>query len=139
MFSSILLPIDIDSEASWSKALPAALRMLDEGGSLHVLNVFPDMSRVANYFAIDFEKEALHKLGERLSEWVRTQAPKGIDVHPHVMHGRIYSEIIDAADRLNVDAIVMASHRPEMTDYLIGPNAGRVVSHAKQSVFVVRH
>jgi nucleotide-binding universal stress UspA family protein len=34
--------------------------------------------------------------------------------------------------------IVMASHRPEMSDYLLGANAARVVRHAKISVLVVR-
>ena len=36
------------------------------------------------------------------------------------------------------DLIVMASHRPELKDYLIGPNAARVVRHADCSVQVVR-
>ena len=43
-----------------------------------------------------------------------------------------------AADKLKCDLIVMASHRPELKDYLLGPNAARVVRHARQSVFVVR-
>ncbi len=34
--------------------------------------------------------------------------------------------------------IVMASHRPEMSDYLLGPNAARVVRHARRSVSVIR-
>ncbi len=36
------------------------------------------------------------------------------------------------------DLIVMASHRPEMKDYLLGSNAGHIVLHAPCSVFVVR-
>jgi nucleotide-binding universal stress UspA family protein len=64
--------------------------------------------------------------------------PQGIEVHPHVLHGRVYDEIIVAANRLGTDVIVIGSHRPELSDYLLGPNAARVVRHAKQSVFVVR-
>ena len=135
MFRTILLPIDLSAEASWEKALPAAQRLLDDGGELHVLAVFPDISLVANYFPADFESGAMHDIGEKLTEWVAANAP---DATPHVMHGRIYDEIIQAAERLNADAIVMASHRPSVADYLIGPNAARVVQHAKQSVFVVR-
>jgi len=33
---------------------------------------------------------------------------------------------------------VLASHRPDLKDYLLGPNAARVVRHADRSVFVVR-
>ncbi len=32
----------------------------------------------------------------------------------------------------------MGSHRPELSDYLLGPNAGKVVRHAKCLVMVVR-
>jgi hypothetical protein len=36
--------------------------------------------------------------------------PPEVEVHPHVLHGRVYDEIITAANRLGVDAIVMGSH-----------------------------
>lgn len=141
MFSTILLPIDLSAEPSWVKALPAALRLCEpEGGVLHVATVVPDfgMSVVGSYFDKGFEERALHEVGERLSAWVDKHVPDGVEVHPHVLHGRVYDQIIAAADRLGVDAIVMASHTPELSDYLLGPNAARVVRHARQSVFVVR-
>jgi nucleotide-binding universal stress UspA family protein len=55
-----------------------------------------------------------------------------------VRQGSIYSEILSVAREQQVDLIVMASHRPEMKDYLIGTNAARVVRHAACSVLVVR-
>jgi nucleotide-binding universal stress UspA family protein len=39
---------------------------------------------------------------------------------------------------MNADLIVLAAHRPELKDYLLGPNASRVVRHAKCSVYVIR-
>lgn len=141
MFKTILLPVDLSAEASWKKALPATLRLGEpENPVLHIVTVLPDfgMSVVSGYFDKDFEENALHEVGEKLADWVRTHVPEHIEAHPHVMHGRVYDQIITAADRLNVDAIVMASHTPELSDYLLGPNAARVVRHAKQSVFVVR-
>jgi nucleotide-binding universal stress UspA family protein len=38
---------------------------------------------------------------------------------------------------LNATLIVMGAHRPAFQDYLIGPNAARVVRHAKCSVLVL--
>jgi len=32
----------------------------------------------------------------------------------------------------------MASHRPQLADYLLGPNAARVLRHSKVTVMVVR-
>lgn len=141
MYKTILLPVDLSSETSWQKALPTAINLArQEGGALHIASVLPDfgMSMVGTYFEPGFEKEALHALGENLSAWIAEHVPDDVDVHPHVLHGRIYAEIISAAERLAADVIVMGSHRPELSDYLLGPNAARVVRHAKQSVFVVR-
>lgn len=141
MFHTVLLPVDLSSPASWSVALPAALRIIGpENGTLHVLTVVPDfgLSSVGTFFEEGFQEKALHHAGEELSAWVGEHVPSDVDVHPHVTVGRVYDQIISAADRLDVDAIVMASHHPELADYLIGPNAARVVRHANQSVFVVR-
>lgn len=141
MFNTILLPIDLSTPASWTKALPAALDMgRGEGVTLHVLTVVPDfgLSVVGSFFEEGFEEKALHKVGEDLTAWVNANIPEGVDVHPHVTHGRVYEQIMDAADKLDADVIVMGTHTPELTDYLLGPNAARVVRHAKQSVFVVR-
>ncbi|MEL7300725.1 MAG: universal stress protein [Pseudomonadota bacterium] len=140
MFKTVLLPIDLEDASSWTKALPAARSLCEPGGVLHVMTVLPDfgMAMVGTFFKEGFEERALHDIGEKLSEWVRKHVPEEIEVHPHVLHGRVYEEIMNAADKLDVDAIVVASHRPGLTDYLLGPNAARVVRHAKQSVFVVR-
>ncbi|MGR3495919.1 universal stress protein [Citreimonas sp.] len=140
MFKTILLPIDLSAETSWQAALPAALRLGGDDIVLHVVAVMPDfgMSVVGSFFRDGFESNALQEMGEHLKTWVETHVPKGVEVHPHVLHGRIYDEIIKAAQKLDVDAIVLASHTPELSDYLLGPNAARVVRHARQSVFVVR-
>ncbi|MEO0691585.1 MAG: universal stress protein [Pseudomonadota bacterium] len=141
MFNSILLPIDLSAEASWARAAPLAVKMAkDDAIPLHVATVIPDFgaSMVGQYFEPGFEKQALHRTGEELAAWVAQHIPEGIEVHPHVLHGSVYDEILKAADQLSVDAIVMGSHRPELKDYLLGPNAARVVRHANQSVFVVR-
>ncbi len=141
MARTILMPIDLSDEASWKKPLSEALTLLREGGVLHVVTVLPDfgLAQVSGYFGKDFEKKALHDMGEQLTAWVNANVPNTVEVHPHVLHGKIYDEILRAADQLRVDAIVMGSHRPELKDYLLGPNAARVMRHARQSVYIVRN
>lgn len=142
MAKRILLPIDLADEKSWQMALGIALEQIRlHGGELHVVSVLPDfgMAMVGGYFRKDFEKEALRNFSEALRNWVNEHVPDDIDVHPHVLHGSIYDEILRAADKLDVDLIVIGSHRPELKDYLLGPNAARVVRHARQSVYVVRN
>ena len=140
MAKKILLPIDLNSPVSWIKPLAEAQNMLAAGGELHVVSVLPDfgMSMVGTFFKAGFEQTALHHFSEALKSWVRQNVPGALEVHPHVLHGNIYDEILRAADKLDVDVIVLAAHRPEARDYLLGPNAARIVRHAKQSVYVVR-
>nr|WP_306267032.1 universal stress protein [Pararhizobium sp. IMCC3301] len=141
MFKSILLPIDLSSKASWVKALPAALSMVrNYGADLHVVSVLPDfgMTIVSGYFKEGYEDQAMADFGHKLAEWVEENIPDDVDVHPHVLHGTIYAEVLRAAKKLSCDLIILASHRPELSDYLLGPNAARVVRHASQTVLVVR-
>ncbi len=139
MAKTILLAVDLNAPDQATAPLAEALKLLD-GGTLHVASVFPNlrMAQISSYFEEDFEKNALHNIGETLAAWVNEHVPAGTDVHPHVLHGTIYDEILRAAEKLDVDLIVMGSHRPELRDYLLGPNASRVVRHATNSVYVVR-
>jgi len=136
----VLLPIDLSDPASWRKPLAEALGILGANGVLHVVSVLPEfgVSQVGSFFRKDFEREALHALGQGLADWVAQNVPDPVEVHPHVLHGTIYDEILRAAEKLRVDVIVMGSHRPALKDYLLGPNAARVVRHAACSVYVVR-
>ena len=140
MARKILLPIDLNAPSSWIKPLAEAQTLLQGGGELHVVSVLPDfgMSMVGTFFQAGFEQTAMHQFSEAMRKWVRQNVPGAIEVHPHVLHGNIYDEILRVADELEVDLIVLAAHRPEAKDYLLGPNAARIVRHAKQSVYVVR-
>ncbi len=142
-YKNILLPIDLGHKSSWTRALPVALDLARlYAAHLNVLTVIPDvgMPVVGSFFPSDFEEKARTKAEEELEKWLAENLPQGIDVpvDAYVAVGTIYDEIIAAANRLKCDLIVMASHRPKMKDYLLGPNAARVVRHAKQDVLVVR-
>lgn len=140
MTKSVLMPIDLSDQASWPAALREALLMVGNDGILHVISVLPDfgLAQVSGYFKKDYEKEAIKAFGAALTDWINDNVPDSVEVHPHILHGTIYDEILRAANKLAVDVIVMGSHRPAFRDYLLGPNAARVVRHANCSVYVVR-
>ncbi|MCF3595396.1 universal stress protein [Rhodobacteraceae bacterium LMO-12] len=138
---TILLPIDLFHESGWEKTIDHAVSLVRvHGAKLHVLTVIPDfgMSMVASYFPKSFSENAVKETRATLEAFVQKHLPEDIDVELHVRHGTIYEQIIAMADRVDADMIVMASHRPEMSDYLLGPNAARVVRHARRSVSVIR-
>lgn len=141
MYKSILVPIDLAEESSWRKALPTAISLARTfSADLHVMTVVPDFGKsiVGSYFPQGFETGALEKVSEVLKVFLDRNIPDDIACKGHVAHGTIYEEINKIADKLGCDLIVLASHRPELKDYLLGPNAARVVRHARQSVMVVR-
>ena len=141
MYKNILLTVDLTEESSWKKALPTAVEYCQcAGATLHVLSVLPDlgMGMVAQYFPKDFEKEAVDQARKDLERLCAEAIPEGVEFKPIVAQGTIYEQIISVAESIKADLIVMASHRPKLEDYLLGPNAARVVRHADSSVLVVR-
>lgn len=141
MYKDILLPVDLNHDSSWKNALPTAIEYCKAfGARLHVLTVLPDfgLPLVANYFPADFEEKARETANARLHEFVSAHIPQDIPVQHIVAEGAAYKEILRIAEEISADLIVMASHHPGIRDYLLGPNAERVVRHYDRSVLVVR-
>jgi nucleotide-binding universal stress UspA family protein len=141
MYHDILLTVDLNDEASWTKALPAAVEQAKAfGGTLHVASVVPDfgMPVVGGFFPDDFEDKALADVEEKLKAFCSENVPEGVKVEQVVRYGKIYKEILEIAKNISADLIIIGSTKPEFTDYLLGPNAARVVRHANCSVLVVR-
>jgi nucleotide-binding universal stress UspA family protein len=141
MFSDILLAVDLSAPETQSKAVGAAVEQAKAFGSwLHVVTVVPEVHSgiVAGFFPKDFEDKALEAARQQLHAYCETTIPADLKVQHIVAHGTIYQEIVRAAEQTNCGLIIMASHRPELSDFLLGPNAARVVRHAACSVMIVR-
>lgn len=141
MYKDILVAVDINDESSSKKAVAVAVECSRAfGARLHLLNVVPDfgMSIVSQYFPKDYAEKALEEAKKKLEGYSAKHVPSDMKVQHVVAHGTIYEEILSTARKLDADLIVMASHRPELKDYLLGPNAARVVRHSNRSVLVVR-
>lgn len=141
MYDHILLAVDLGDENSWRKALPTAVEYAKTfGATLHMCTVVPDygMTVVGQYFPEGFEKKALADAEAQLRTFIDEHVPIGVRAEAVVGNGRIYEEILRIAADTGCGLIVMASHRPEISDFVIGPNALKVVSHANCSVLVVR-
>jgi nucleotide-binding universal stress UspA family protein len=52
--------------------------------------------------------------------------------------GAVYNEVLSEAEKQSCDLIVVGSHHPSMSTYLLGSNAATIVRHAPCSVLVVR-
>lgn len=139
----ILAAIDLEHTEHHARILHRAqmiARASDE--RLAVISVLPDygMSLIAGWFkegaADNLVKEAGKALHLAVTETLGAEAD-GNCLHI-LRQGTIYQEILAAAEKHTPSLIVMGAHRPDLRDYLIGPNAARVVRHATCSVLVLR-
>ena len=141
MYRNILVPVDLSDKHSWRKALPTAVSLCETfEARLHLMTVVPEfgLPMVGQFFPEGYEAKLRQQAAKQLKEFSATQVPDAIPSRRIVAEGKIYQEILKAADAIKADLIVMGSHRPELSDYLLGPNAAKVVRHAKCSVMVVR-
>jgi nucleotide-binding universal stress UspA family protein len=141
MYRHILLPVDLSDKHSWRKALPTALALCTTfQAELHLMTVVPEfgLPMVGQFFPEGYEAKLRQHAAKQLRDFAAQQVPGEIECRRIIAEGKVYQEIMKAADAIKADLIVMGSHRPELSDYLLGPNAARVMRHAKCSVMVVR-
>lgn len=151
MTRNILVPIDLADMETARKVVEAAVEQWQDVPDPHiiVMTVVPEMIAGLDWrYAIRGEtggseewdarkvvKIALDHLDELASDLI----PEGVSYDTVARYGSIYEEVLEVADELKVDQIVIGAHRPRASDFLIGPNTARIVRHAKCSVTVVRH
>jgi universal stress protein F len=136
MYKKIVVPVDMGQLDKGDKILAKAMALLDTSGEILLVNI---VETVPSYLTIDLPvdfvdvsvKDAEAKLAEldaRLSAGARKVVRAGSPAR----------EILNLAETEGADLIIIASHRPDFTNYLIGATADRVVRHAKCSVLVDR-
>jgi nucleotide-binding universal stress UspA family protein len=141
MFKNILLTVDLEHADTWAKALPVALDWVKAShGRLHVMTVVPEVAVPALMQAgpYDYETQLMPRAKAALDAFVREHVPSDVYTHQIVTYGGVYREILRVAAEIPADLIVMAAHRPQPGDFLIGSNAERVSRRAKCTVMLVR-
>lgn len=141
MFKTILLAVDMNDLPESNHVAEAAVRMAEcDGAKLHIINVIPGsgMAMVGSYLGPDQTIAIKSEAEERLKSWSAETIPAAVLGGLSVAQGTIYHEIIKAAQEVQAEVIVVGANRPALKDYLVGPNAARVVRHAPQSVLVIR-
>lgn len=143
MIKTVLCAIDINRPAEEAHVLREAKRLADlDNAQLDVITVVPDFgaSVVGAYLEEHNVKTAKDGAADALDALVADVI--GADANEKVRHivglGTAYEEVLKAAKLSNADLIVLGAHRPDFKDYLLGPNASRVVRHSDCSVYVVR-
>lgn len=143
MTKTVLCAIDINRPDEEAPVLEMAKKLADlDGSQLDVITVVPDFgaSLVGAYFKehdVETAKDGAADLLNRFA--IKTLGAVANTALRHVVAvGTVYEEVLKTAKLCKADLIVIGAHRPDFKDYLLGPNAARVVRHSDCSVYVVR-
>ena len=140
MYRRILVPIDLADVALAKPAIATALMMAKEGnGAIRLVNVLPVTPvMLAEYVPPDFEAQQRAAAEEAIAIVAKETGLPPERISTIVRQGNVDREILDEANAMKADLIVMSSHRTGMRTYFLGSNAGHVVRYAACSVLVVR-
>jgi nucleotide-binding universal stress UspA family protein len=140
MFHRVILAVDLADSAPRPKGLNQALDVVKaSGGQLRLVSVQALLpATFMEYVPANFDEEQEKRAAAALDG-----VASGIDLPSDrlstaVASGGVYHELLREAVEWRADLIVVGSHRPVMSDYLLGSNAKTIVRHAPCSVLVVR-
>jgi nucleotide-binding universal stress UspA family protein len=144
MYKHILVPIDLTDLDLAKPAIASAVSMAEQStGTIRLVNVLPlTPVMLAEYVPPDFEAQQRKASEDALAIITKEIGLDASRVSSTVRQGGIHQEILEEANAIKADLIVMSSHRPQkpgIRTYFLGSNAGHVVRYAKCSVLVVRH
>lgn len=139
MYKKILAPVDLAHPDTAKHMVSVAKKMADAGKSeIVLLNVVPDLpGYVAAELPADILRRVITEAEEQLADIAKAVDLDG-GVKVELRSGRPHSQILQVAEDIGADLIVIASHQPGFGDYLLGSVAGKVVRHAHCSVLVDR-
>lgn len=134
MYQKILVPMALDHGVS-PETLEIARALGGGTAQITALHVYEaPQGSVQVYIDPEIKKSALAQATAQLK--AKTDHLEGVVAE--IVVGHTYRSIIDYALEHGVDCIVMGSHKPGFSDYLLGSTAARVVRHAPCAVHVHR-
>lgn len=136
---AILVPIDYSNQSVIALEQAVSLSRVFES-KIHVLNVISEEFSLAKLFGdidkADFDKKAKARLDEFITEQSKNLE---VELHPIQVHGKIYEQIVNTADVINAQFIVMGTAGADsLKKKFIGSNALRVVRESHKPVITIK-
>ncbi|HCH51423.1 MAG TPA: universal stress protein [Proteus sp.] len=144
MYKNILVPIDIDEDNLMNKAIPLVEDIAkNEDSYVHFLYVLPKLPQ-SSYYRLVMNGDQLDQGCLKTS--AETEVKKIIErfdlpddrVDTHICIGKPRDAILQVADEIDADLIIISSRNPEIDVYHLGSTAADITRYAKRSVMVVR-
>jgi nucleotide-binding universal stress UspA family protein len=134
VYKNILVPMALDHGIS-AQTLKIAQTLAGETGTITALHVYEaPQGSVAAFLDAETVKE-----GQALAaEQMKAKTASLDNVKAEIVSGHTYRSIIDYSVKNDISCIVIGSHKPGLSDFLLGSTAARVVRHAPCAVHVYR-
>ncbi len=154
-YQNILIATDLtpNSEHAFKHAIMLARH---SKAKIHLLHVIPEIdSSFRSYVSsimgegkleeleVQHEDQARNKLKKELEEFTRTELANFPEDFKNiasieVIHGRAVSQILQTADRIEADVIVMGTHGKGVLGHtFLGSVAEKVLQKSKRPVFII--
>ena len=146
MINKILVATDASTASNRAVTFAAKLSVQHEA-ELLILNVIremqlpPELKNAPEFESFNNARDDLmRQAADQILADAKKTARKGgaKKVQTAIGSGDPATSVAGFAKRRNIDLIVVGTHKPELKDFLLGPNAAQIVRHATCSVWVVR-
>ncbi|KUJ85110.1 universal stress protein UspA [Ruegeria marisrubri] len=137
MFNHIMIPVDLHMPPEVSKAMDVAAEMAKFMGARITIVSVTGTGMTDAPHTPETIKEALATVSEALHE----KSGAAVEIHNITSHDipvEVDSDLVRAAEEIDADLIIIGTHAPRITDYVMSSHAGYLAKHATVSVFVVR-
>lgn len=142
MYRQLLVPVDLNEPGFADKAVAMAVwQAKHTNATIHLLMVLPGvhLAMVSSYFPKDAARQMLQDTQQQLKAFADEHIPPEIVHHQCVCEGKIWTTIVEYANRLGADLIIMPSHqRSTLDQVLLGSVTAKVVENSPINVLVIK-
>ncbi len=137
MFKHIMVPIDLHMPPEVKKATEVAAQLAKwQDAKVTIVTVTgpqPGDSKLTT--------DAIAKELQTFASEIAMQSGTQVDtrnIHSVDVAVEVDRDLTRTAEEIGADLIVVGTHAPRITDYILSSHAGYLAKHASMSVFVVR-
>jgi universal stress protein F len=139
MFKHILLAVDLNRPESWEEALPVVESLAGCYSSevtLCAISTAAEAVETGDWWPNSYQDRIAEKHSEL--DTIAGRVAGDIKVNVEVGTGTVDSGLIDVADRIGADLIVLTPHHYSLIDRLLPTHSGGLSRNAGCSVLVLR-
>lgn len=138
MYNSIIIAAALFNEGATTRAaMDKARKLLSDGGKVTLVHVIDE---IPGYVAAAIPQSQISARRQDVEDQLAAMAADYSDISVSfvIRQGQPSASILGCAQEADADLIMIASHKPGLSDYFIGSTAARIVRHAQVSVLVTR-